>query len=230
MTAARVPSMRGTRVAHRIGVPLLHTLWRVRLHGAHHVPRTGPVLLAGNHTAFLDGVLLVGLAPRPVHFLTKREAFRGPLRPLLLGLGQIPVNRSSADRAAVMSVLGVLREGGVVGVFPEGTRSTREFAEVRRGLAYFALRAGAPVIPVACLGTGDRGATVVGLPRPRARIDLVFGPEIRLPEGGRGRVAVDAASERLRDGLARHLAEARNSTGRGVGPMMPAHKCEDEQR
>jgi 1-acyl-sn-glycerol-3-phosphate acyltransferase len=214
MTGARVPSMRGTRVAHLLGPPVLRPLWRIRVRGAEHMPANGPVLLAGNHTAFLDGVLLVGLSPRPVHFLTKREVFTGPLRPLLLGLGQIPVDRTSTDRAAVLDVLNVLREGGVVGVFPEGTRSTREFAEVQRGLAYFALRTGAPVIPVACLGTGDRGATLGAVPRLRARIDVVFGPEIKLPEGGRGRAAVDAASERLREGLTQHLAEARRVTGR----------------
>ena len=106
------PSARGAANAHRIGVPLMHSLWNVRVHGAANVPEDGAVILAGNHTSFLDGPLIVGVSPRPVHFLVKQEIFVGPLGPILHGLGQIPVDRKRPDRAAVQAALATLRAAG----------------------------------------------------------------------------------------------------------------------
>ena len=100
-SASGAPSARGAVNAHRIGVPLMHTLWHVSVHGTENVPSAGAVILAGNHTSFLDGPLIVGLSPRPVHFLVKQELFVGPLGPILVGLGQIPIDRKNPDRAAI---------------------------------------------------------------------------------------------------------------------------------
>jgi 1-acyl-sn-glycerol-3-phosphate acyltransferase len=207
------PSARGAVRARRIGPFVLRLFWRIALHGAGHVPAAGPVILAGNHNGFLDGPLLVGLSPRPVHFMVKQELFKGPIGPALHWLGQIKVDRHGADRAAIAAALGALEQGGVLGVFPEGTRSPEDFATMHNGLAYFALRSGAPVVPVACLGSGARGTTMGALPRLRARLDVVYGPAIELGRGT-GRKAVDAASERLRDVLRSHIEQARIQTGR----------------
>jgi 1-acyl-sn-glycerol-3-phosphate acyltransferase len=214
------PSARGAVNAHRIGIPLMHSLWRVRIHGAANVPSHGAVILAGNHTAFLDGPLIVGVAPRPVHFLVKQEMFVGPLGPILHGLGQIPVDRGRPDRAAIQSALATLRADGVLGVFPEGTRTTGDFESVHNGLAYFALSSGAPVVPVACLGTSMNGKTVGALPPPRATLDLVFGTPLsleELTEGTEGlgrRQTIAAVSEQLRVRLAAHVQKSRRLTGR----------------
>jgi 1-acyl-sn-glycerol-3-phosphate acyltransferase len=207
------PPPRGAWRARRIGPFLLRPLWRIKLHGAENVPAAGPVILAGNHTGFLDGPLIVGLSPRPVHFMVKQEMFRGAVGSALRWLGQISVDRAGADRAAVLAALGALQDGGVLGVFPEGTRSAGDFATMHNGLAYFALRSGAPVVPVACLGSAERGSSAKALPALRSRIDLVFGPPVELGRGA-GRTAVDAASARLRDVLRAHLDEARIQTGR----------------
>lgn len=211
--AARlVPVAIGARRARRIGPFLLRPFWKVVLHGTDHVPASGAVILAGNHTGFLDGPLLVGLSPRPVHFMVKRELFRGVIGSALHWLGQISVDRHGADRAAIQAALSVLEQGGVLGVFPEGTRSAEDFATMHNGLAYFALRSGAPVVPVACLGSGARGKTIGALPRLRSRLDVVYGQPIDLGRGT-GRKAVAAASEQLRDALRAHIEQARRDLG-----------------
>ncbi len=210
---AAAPAPRGARRARRIGPFVLRPFWKIRLHGAGNVPATGPVILAGNHSGFLDGPMLVGLSPRPVHFMIKREMFRGPIGRALVWLGQIKVDREETDRAAILAALGTLEQGGVLGVFPEGTRSADDFVTMHNGLAYFALRSGAPVVPVACLGSGARGTTAGSLPRLRARLDVVYGPPVVI-ERGSGRKAVAAASEQLRDVLRAHIEHARVLTGR----------------
>jgi 1-acyl-sn-glycerol-3-phosphate acyltransferase len=209
----RVPEPRGPVRARRIGPFLLRPFWKITLHGTEHVPTDGPVILAGNHSTYLDGPLIVGLSPRPVHFMVKQEMYRGPIGPALRWLGQIPVDRGGADRGAVLAALGVLEQGGVLGVFPEGTRSAEAFATMHNGLAYFALRSGAPVVPVACLGSRAAGAGIAALPRLRARIDVTFGPPLEFGRGT-GRRAVAAASERLRGELLAHLEQSRKLTGR----------------
>ncbi len=113
--------------------------------------------------------MLMGTAPRPVHFLIKQEAFVGPLGRFLEGIGQIKVDRSAADRTAITGALDVLAAGGALGIFPEGTRGEGDFASLRAGLAYFAVRSGAPIVPVAVLGSSERqGRLVKALPPLRA--------------------------------------------------------------
>lgn len=214
------PSARGAVRAHRIGVPLMHSLWHVEVHCTELVPTSGAVILAGNHTSFLDGPLIVGLSPRPVHFLVKQEMFVGPLGPILVGLGQIPIDRKNPDRAAITSALGALRGGGVLGVFPEGTRTAGEFESVHNGLAYFAVSTGAPVVPVACLGANVNGKTLGSLPSLRAHLDVVYGTPLSLAELSEGteglgrKQKIAAISEVLRVRLAAHVQHAKQLTGR----------------
>jgi 1-acyl-sn-glycerol-3-phosphate acyltransferase len=214
------PDPRGAVRAHRIGVPLMRSLWHVDVHRPELVPATGPVILAGNHTSFLDGPLIVGLSPRPVHFLVKQEMYVGPLGPILVWLGQIPIDRHNPDRAAITSSLGALRRGGVLGVFPEGTRTAGEFESVHNGLAYFAVSTGAPVVPVACLGGDANGRTFGSLPRWRAHLDVVYGTPMSLAELSEGteglgrKQKIAAISEVLRVRLAAHVHSARQLTGR----------------
>lgn len=213
-TARAVPGPRGAAVGRRIGIGLMNGLWHPRVLGAWRVPAAGPVILAGNHTHNVDGPMLVGTCPRPVHFLVKKEAFVGPLDPFLRSIGQVPVDRSGADRAAVAAALAVLRRGGVLGIFPEGSRGDGEFAELRAGLAYFAVRSGAPVVPVAVLGSARPGRLVKGLPPLRSRIDVVFGDPFDAGDGSgrRTRAALDAATVRIQERLTAHLAYARRTT------------------
>ncbi|MFI7092758.1 lysophospholipid acyltransferase family protein [Streptomyces lydicus] len=230
--AGGVPSEAGAAVGRRIGIGLMYGLWRPRVLGAWRVPSAGPVILAVNHSHGIDGPMLMGTAPRPVHFLIKKEAFVGPLDPFLRGIGQLKVDRSAADRKAITDALGVLAQGGVLGIFPEGTRGEGDFASLRAGLAYFAVRSGAPVVPVAVLGGKDRHSRLSpAVPPLRTRIDVVFGDAFDAQEGARSsaeggggrraggsgrrtRKALDEATVRIQERLTAHLAEARRLTGR----------------
>ncbi|MEV6835048.1 lysophospholipid acyltransferase family protein [Streptomyces sp. NPDC051133] len=232
MTQPPVPSERGAEVGRRIGVGLMYGLWRPRVLGGWKVPATGPVIFAVNHSHNIDGPMVMGVAPRPTHFLIKKEAFTGPLDPFLTGIGQLKVDRSIADRAAITQALGVLENGGVLGIFPEGTRGEGDFASLRAGLAYFAVRSGAPIVPIAVLGSSGRGGRLIkGLPPLRSRVDVVFGDPFDAIEGVRSsdtggggrraggsgrrtRKALDEATARIQKQLTRHLENARRLTGR----------------
>ncbi|MFE7973249.1 lysophospholipid acyltransferase family protein [Streptomyces shenzhenensis] len=215
--ASGAPSARGAEVGRRIGVGLMHGLWRPRVLGAWKVPVSGPVILAVNHSHNIDGPMVMGVAPRPTHFLIKKEAFIGPLGSFLTGIGQLEVDRATADRTAITRALGVLADGGVLGIFPEGTRGEGDFASLRAGLAYFAVRSGAPIVPVAVLGSTDRrGRLIKGLPPLRSRVDVVFGDPFQAGDrsGRRTRKALDEATERIQKQLTAHLESARHFTGR----------------
>jgi 1-acyl-sn-glycerol-3-phosphate acyltransferase len=214
--APAVPGARGAAVARRIGIGLVNTVLRPRVLGGWRMPATGPLILAGNHSHNVDGPIIVGTSPRPVHFLVKKEAFTGPLDPFLRAIGQIEVDRSGPDRTAVGAALEILAGGGVLGIFPEGTRGAGDFAQLRAGLAYFAVRSGAPVLPVAVLGSSQAGRAVRSLPPRRARVDIVFGEPFTAGDGSglRTRTALDAATVRIQERLAAHLADARRATGR----------------
>ncbi|CAL9412773.1 1-acyl-sn-glycerol-3-phosphate acyltransferase [Streptomyces sp. enrichment culture] len=212
-----VPSVRGAEVGRRIGVGLMYGLWKPRVLGAWRMPAAGPVILAVNHSHNIDGPMVMGVAPRPTHFLIKKEAFVGPLDPFLTGIGQLKVDRHSTDRTAISRALGVLEHGGVLGIFPEGTRGEGDFASLRAGLAYFAVRSGAPIVPVAVLGSSERrGRLIKGLPPLRSRVDVVFGDAFEAGDGSgrRTRKALDEATERIQKQLTAHLENARRLTGR----------------
>ncbi|MFE5406886.1 lysophospholipid acyltransferase family protein [Streptomyces sp. NPDC056580] len=195
----------------------MHGLWRPRVLGAWKLPASGPAILAVNHSHNIDGPMVMGVSPRPTHFLIKKEAFVGPLNPFLTGIGQLKVDRTAADRAAITRALGVLEAGGVLGIFPEGTRGEGDFASLRAGLAYFAVRSGAPIVPVAVLGSSGRpGRLIKQLPPLRSRVDVVFGDPFDAGDGSgrRTRRALDEATERIQKQLTSHLENARRLTGR----------------
>lgn len=211
------PSEKGAEVGRRIGVGLMYGLWKPRVLGAWKVPATGPVIFAVNHSHAVDGPMVMGVAPRPTHFLIKKEAFVGPLDPFLLRIGQVKVDRSGTDRTAITQALDVLSAGGVLGIFPEGTRGEGDFAALRAGLAYFAVRSGAAIVPVAVLGSSDRpGRLIKALPPLRSRVDVVFGDPFEAGDGSgrRTRKALDEATERIQKQLTAHLENARRLTGR----------------
>ncbi|KUM71398.1 lysophospholipid acyltransferase family protein [Streptomyces curacoi] len=214
---SELPSARGAEVGRRIGVGLMYGLWRPRVLGAWKVPATGPVIFAVNHSHNIDGPMVMGVAPRPTHFLIKKEAFVGLLDPFLTGIGQLKVDRDTTDRTAITRALDVLSNGGVLGIFPEGSRGEGDFASLRAGLAYFAVRSGAPIVPVAVLGSSEkRGRLIKGLPPLRSRVDVVFGDPFEAGDGSgrRTRKALDEATERIQKQLTAHLENARRLTGR----------------
>lgn len=186
---------------------LLRIIFRLRVIGAEHLPRTGPVLVAGNHTGFLDGPIVFMMLPRPSAFLVKSELYTGPWARVLEFARQIPVRRGTPDRTALRRGLEVLAAGGVLGVFPEGTRGEGRLESVQHGIGYLALRAGCPVVPVVCLGTAAALPKGRVLPRLRAPVDVVFGEPFHIEVSGdpRTRSTIADAAEQVRVHLLAHL-------------------------
>lgn len=177
----RLPSTRQAAGGRIVGQALFQTLYRTRVVDPHHVP-SGPVLLAANHTGVLDGPLLFGVAPRPVHFLVKGELFSGPMGWVLARCGQIAIDRSGSDRQALLTALAVLARGGAVGVFPEGARGRGDVEAVHEGLAWLAMAGRAPIVPVACLGTRTTGSSVGRPPKLGREVAVVFGEPVHLDQ------------------------------------------------
>ena len=182
-------------VVRLLTVVVLRGWFRVRVVGTEQIPTTGPAIVAPNHKNFLDA-FFVGLATRRhVRFMAKVELFKGPLWWLLLRLGAFPVRRGEADTEAVETARMILAGGGLVVVFPEGTRVEQVDAlgSPHHGAGRLALETGAPIIPAAITGTSHlwRGA----LPKLR-RVQLTFLAPV-LPD--RVMDADDPASELIDD-------------------------------
>lgn len=106
---------------------LIYILFRPKVEGVENIPKTGPLVLAGNHTKWLDPVMLVGVTgKRQVHFLAKIELFSGITKPIVKGMGAIPVNRKIHDKGALSSAIDALNNGECIGIFPEGTINRTE--------------------------------------------------------------------------------------------------------
>ena len=200
------------RVAARA---LLAALYGPRAHGTQHVPRSGPVLLAANHTGYLDGAVVLGMSPRPSHFLVLDRSFVGVAGVVLRGSAQIPIDQRRGDRRALGQALAVLDRGGVIGIFPEGGRGRGEVESAGKGVAWLAMRSGAPVVPTACLGTRATGDLAASWPRLRTPMVVDFGPPVPLdlPDGMPGRARLEHATERVRGMLAAHVRGASERHG-----------------
>ena len=198
--------------------------YRVRLHRADHVPAAGPAILAANHIGLLDGPLLTVFTPRPVHALTKAELFRGRTGRLLTRGGQIPVDRYRADPRAVRSCLRVRRDGGVVGIFPEGRRGDGELHRFHHGAAYLALVTGAPVVPVVFLGTREPGGGIDSVPPRGSTLHIVYGePLVVEPRPWpRTQGMVRGSSALIRERMLQTLDDARALAGRDLPGPLPA--------
>jgi 1-acyl-sn-glycerol-3-phosphate acyltransferase len=164
--------------------PMMRAIWRPRVSGLEHIPETGPVILASNHRSVVDSLVIPVVTRRPVYFLAKNEYFVKPLtRTLMLGLNQIPVDRSGG-RASLMALdaaLPVLRDGKVLGIFPEGTRSPDgRLYRGRPGVAKLALDAGATIVPVGLFGTEQVQPIGSRMPRFGAKVEVRFGEPLDL--------------------------------------------------
>jgi 1-acyl-sn-glycerol-3-phosphate acyltransferase len=149
--------------------PILRFLFRVRVEGLSHVPASGPAILASNHLSFCDSIFLPLMLRRRVTFVAKAEYFDDPKTAWFFrAVGQIPIRRGGgpASQRALESASGVLADGGLFGIYPEGTRSPDgRLHKGHTGVARLALQCGVPVLPVAMVGTAD--AQPIGQVVPR---------------------------------------------------------------
>ena len=165
--------------------PVLRGLWRPWAEGLENIPEDGAAILASNHLSFSDSFFMPLLVPRrKVTFLAKAEYFTTPgfkgflSKMFFAGVGQVPIDRDDPDasRAALTTGVRVLREGKLLGIYPEGTRSPDgRLHRGKTGVARMALEAGVPVIPVAMIGTDTIQPTGRRIPKLRPRPGVRFG-------------------------------------------------------
>lgn len=146
--------------------------YRWEVEGKEHIPDQGPVVVCPNHIHNLDPPLVGAAMDRKVYFMAKEELFRIPiLAPLIRHLGAFPVRRGASDRIAFKRAMEILREGKVLAIFPEGTRSrSGRLGKAHPGAALIAIKGKADVVP----------AAIIGPYRLFRKVRIVFGPPFRL--------------------------------------------------
>jgi glycerol-3-phosphate dehydrogenase (NAD(P)+) len=159
---------------------LFHIYLRMSRIGREYIPAEGPVIIAANHRSFLDPFMIGTMARRPMYYVAKKELFCHPvLTWLLSALGAFPVDRGAGDKDTIETAEAILNRGGIVLMFPEGTRiRPGPLATPKRGVGRLALETGAPVVPVAIIGTEDvrKGWRI----RPR-KVRIRAGQALRFP-------------------------------------------------
>jgi glycerol-3-phosphate dehydrogenase (NAD(P)+) len=167
-------------VLRAILVPAFLLYLRLERIGREHLPRSGPLLLASNHRSFLDPFIIGTLVRRPVYYMAKRELFEKRWQAWILNaLGAFPVDRGAGDGDAMATARAILERGDCVVVFPEGTRvRPGPLGEPKRGIGRLALETGAPVAPIAVIGSEEvrRGWRI----RPR-KVRLRVGRPLMFP-------------------------------------------------
>ncbi len=162
--------------------PVLRVTYRVRVEGREHLPKRGPVILAANHRSFLDSIFLPLVIGRRVTFVAKAEYFDDKKTAWFFrGVGQIPIRRSggSASACALDAATEVLEDGGVFGIYPEGTRTRDGYTHRgHTGVARLARRTGATIVPVGLVGTDECQPTDKKLPRVFRDVSVRFGAPI----------------------------------------------------
>ena len=136
--------------------PFFHVWFRLERIGREHIPARGPLILAANHRSFLDPFVIAIMVRRPIYFVAKKELFlfHPVISWVLSSLGAFPIDRGGSDQDAMATAKAILERGDVVLMFPEGTRiRPGSLGRPRRGVGRLALETGAPVVPVAVIGT-----------------------------------------------------------------------------
>jgi len=163
------------RTSRLVAGPALRLLARPEVTGAENIPVSGPAIVASNHLSVIDSIFLPLMLTRPLVFAAKSEYFTGTrlrdraVAAYLRATNQLPVDRAGARAAQDMleAALGLLRSGELFGIYPEGTRSPDgRLYRGRTGIGWLALHSGAPVIPVAMIGTERILPPGHRLPRP----------------------------------------------------------------
>ena len=194
--------------------PIFFGFWRVQVVGRENIPKNGPVILAPNHTSFCDSFFLPLVLRRRVTFVAKAEYFDSwKTAWFFRAAGQIPMHRQggSASERALAAARGVLTTGGVLGIYPEGTRSPDgKLYKGHTGVARLALQCGAPVIPVGMAGTTEVQPIGSNMMRPFKTVRVCFGEALKVGDHSSQAAADPLVLRRIADEL---MFEIRNLSG-----------------
>lgn len=206
-------------VARVFFLVLFRIIFRMRVYGLKNIPRGGGALMISNHVHNADPVLMMAACPRPTHFMAKEEIWKVPVASwIAIKTGAFPVRRGTADRGALRRADEILRDGRLVVVFPEGTRSvTGGLTKAFPGVSLIATHSGAPLLPIAVLGTEDlpgNGAKQKKRDRIWPKTTIMFGEPFHLethkPDGSRWPL------EELSDAMMIEIARILPRSHRGV--------------
>lgn len=134
---------------------LFKVLFRPKIKGINNLPIDTNYVLAGNHTKWLDPIMLIAVIPKQVHFLAKDSLFKGITKPILIGVGAIPVNRKIHDHQALESAIKALNEKDIIGIFPEGTINREKKTPTlpfKIGAVKMAYETTTPIVPFVITG------------------------------------------------------------------------------
>jgi 1-acyl-sn-glycerol-3-phosphate acyltransferase len=201
-------------IARLVLRPLFLLVFRPHVRGRENVPASGPFIIASNHLSFIDSMAIPLMAPRRVGYLAKAEYFTTPglkgwfTRTLFTALGALPVERQThrAAQEALDTAMTVLKAGGGFGIYPEGTRSRDgRLARGKTGVAWLALTADCPVVPVGVAGTDRIQPVGASWPRPH-RFSVTFGEPLTFPEH-KGKAGNGRARREVTDRIMEAIAE-----------------------
>jgi len=192
---------------------LLAAIYGLRATGRRNIPDTGPLLLVSNHLSNLDVLVLGILLDRPLNYVARSTLFFWPLGPFIRSLGAFPINRDGMGAEGFKEILRRIRAGGIVTLFPEGTRTPDgELGELKAGIARLVLKAKVPIIPAAIVGTFE--AWPKSRPFPGVHpLCVHFGPPIPVEEIAA--LEPDALTLLIRGRILECQAEARTALARG---------------
>lgn len=180
---------------------VVRVIWRPLYIGAENIPHSGPVVMCANHTHWADPVLMACASRRPLHFMSKEELFHIPVIGWVIRTcGMFPIKRGTVDRASIRMALSYLGQGEILGIFPEGTRSkTGEMLAFLNGAAYFAVKSGAVIVPVA----------INGHYRLFQRMVVKIGVPIHVNDYGQGKTGSEQLDE-LSKAMMKQIAQLRD--------------------
>lgn len=170
-------------------------VYRVEIRGVENVPKEGSLIFCGNHRSYLDPPLIVVTAKRDMKFLAKEELYKNKFLAFLgWAFEAIPVKRDEKDVTAIKDSLKVLKNGNCIALFPEGTRNGLEKGQkVKDGVAFFAIRSGAKVVPC-----GIKGGT-----KEQHKLTITYGKPLDYSEfkGSKDKEVLDKVTEEIMDNI-----------------------------
>ncbi len=191
--------------------PFARFYFRMTIRGKKNIPKHGPALIASNHSSFLDPACLGSASPRKVHFIIKRKVYKKFMQQWFYRwMETIPVRESEADIDAIKKAIRMLRNGSIVGIFPQGSVSSEE-KELSwlNGVSFIAAKAQCPTIPCAIIGTEKALKRHDIFPKPY-KIQVIFGKTLFYPAGEETRVKKEKIAS-FTESLFREMRELKQS-------------------
>ena len=165
--------------------PIVRWLWIHSVEGLEHIPKKGPIIVVANHSSYLDFICFIAVSPRRIHYLAAEKFYKSVVwKPLMVATSQIYIDRKAKDKTHVhKKVESALRQGRMVGIFPEGTRSAD--GEIQRpytGVARYAMKHKVPVLPVGICNTYEVLSRYDKFPKLKKIVKICISPPMYFTE------------------------------------------------